>query len=201
MESLLIGITGAMGSGKSTVADFFQEWGCAVIHSDDVARSIMETDSALQDLIHNKFGVTMFPGSVTERSKLADIVFRDQVKLQMLNAMVHPPIIDAIFSLVSNYHDDGFRIVAVESALIYSAGIQSRFDFIVSILTPTPSIIERVQKQRNLSPVSINQRLQNQKLDEVRYAQADFVIRNTGSLEDLKNRTEFVFRLINAYLR
>jgi dephospho-CoA kinase len=201
MESILIGITGPIGSGKSTVAGFFQEWGGVVISSDDVARSIIEKDPELREAIRKEFGVTLLPGSISDRKKLAAIVFHHPDKLRALNALVHPPTIDAVFSMSSKFISEGLRIVVVESALIYSAGIENRFDFIVSVLAPLSAIIDRLQKKRGLTKASINRRLENQKPDEARYAKADFIIRNNGNLDELRRNSEFVFHLIKGYLR
>ncbi len=200
MKSIIVGVTGAFGSGKSTVAAFIEEWGYPVIRSDDVAKTLMENDAELSVAIRRDFGDDVFSHGILDRKKLAGIVFQNAEKLRLLNSIVHPKTIDTIFSMCARHVADGRRIVCVESALIYSAHIKDRFDFIIAVLATPERIMQRVSLQRGLSVEEIGKRLGSQIENEAQYKLADFIITNAGSLEELRRNAQLIFSLIKAYL-
>jgi dephospho-CoA kinase len=200
VKSIIVGITGNIGSGKSTVAAFFEESGNPVIRSDDVARNVMENDLAIRTAIIRDFGFVAFSGDKIDRKKLATIVFNNPEKLRLLNSIVHPKTIETVFSMCAKHVSQGDRIIFVESALIYSSRIEERFDFVISVLAPAHLVFNRIQLQRGLSVEEIGDRLSAQQQSESQLNNADFIIRNEGTLDELRRNTQFIYSLIKAYL-
>jgi dephospho-CoA kinase len=200
VKSILVGVTGAFGSGKTTVTAFFEEWGCPVIRSDDVARTLMENDADIRTALMRDFGGGIFSHGTLDRKLLAATVFQNKDKLRLLNSIVHPKTIETVFALCERHISQGSRIVFVESALIYSAHIEEKFDFIIAVLAPVDCIFDRVRSQRGLSEDEIGKRLKSQTESEAQNKHADFIIRNAGAMEELKRNAQLILNLIKAYL-
>jgi dephospho-CoA kinase len=199
VKSLLIGITGPIGSGKSTVARLFGEWGASIISSDDVARELMDSDAELRQELIDAFGETICTGITLNRSALAALVFADAAKLKHLNALVHPRTIEQIFTRVDELFASGVQVVVVESALIYSAGLEASFDFIVAVSTDHDLIRTRLATERGMSPDEVDERLRVQMESGNQYKEADFILKNSASLEDLQQSAAVVWAVLQGY--
>ena len=119
----------------------------------------------------------------------------------MLNAIVHPPTIEAIFTQSDEHFRAGVRIVAIESALIYTAKLEEKFDYILAVLSPPELIIERLRQQRGLTEAEIQERLDTQASVADRCKGADFILRNAGTVDELKQSCHLIFRIIESYLK
>lgn len=213
---LRVGLTGGLGSGKSTVAGYLRELGAEVIEADELGRALMEPGQFVYDEIVAEFGpqVVCEDGRL-DRAKLADLAFRGG-RLDDLNALVHPAVIaaqgDWMREILSRNHQ---AIAVVESALIFeverdarqrgeSEGILSywrrRFDRLIVVTAPEDQKIARYVAR--ISPSGWDEkvasdarnRLARQLSDEQKAARADFVIENNGDLAALRLRTETVWR-------
>ncbi len=174
----IIGLTGGIGSGKSTVAKIFQSKGIPIYIADDQARLLMqcpETIAAIKDV----FGESIFDSSVLNREKLAKIVFSAPEKLEKLNKIVHPAVRKHFRQWVSNHASAPF--VIYETAILFESGRSEEFDFIITVVAPLESRIERVIKRDSTTRELILKRINAQWSDEQRVSKSDYVIENTDS--------------------
>ncbi|MCB2204282.1 dephospho-CoA kinase [bacterium] len=195
---LLIGLTGSIGAGKSTVASIIEEQ-YPVLNTDRIARDIMEQDDAVRDAIIDRFGMQAYLSDASiDRRFLAELVFEDAKKLADLNAIVHPPTVDAVNARAAELHAEGKRMVFVESALIFEAGLDEQFAFIVAVIADVQIARERVMKRDNVDAAAVERRMRVQLPPEEKADLADFVIRNNGSEEDLRRSTNAILTILNS---
>ena len=174
---LKAGITGGIGSGKSTVADIFSSFGIPVFHSDLVARRLMEEDPALRQQIQIYFGKESYQNGRLNRSFLAHLVFKDEQKLQQLNTMVHPAVIayGKAWSLRQTT-----PYVIKESALFFESGSFRDIDFMIGVSVPENIRIARVKQRDGLSEEAIKARMKQQMAEQEKMSRCDVVILNDG---------------------
>jgi dephospho-CoA kinase len=182
----IIGLTGGIGSGKSTVAGFLAELGAAVLNADSIWHEILETDAVIQQKIVDAFGKQVLgaDGKI-ERIKLADVVFKDRNELVKLNLISHPAIYRRIQSLLKNYRKQGVEVAVIEAPLLIEAGWATRVDEIWLTLAPKEVIVERLIK-KGMSAEDIKARMNMQIPPEDRIKAAKIVIDTDKPLEELK---------------
>ncbi len=172
---LKIGITGGIGSGKSTVANIFKVLGIPVFDADTVAKEVMENDLQLREQLIAQFGATSFQDGKLNRSYLASIVFKDAYQLALLNAMVHPITLKAA--------DDWMKLQSApyaikEAALIFEAGAGAGLDLIIGVTAPTAIRIQRVMQRDGISREAVLERMDKQIDESIKIRLCDFVIQN-----------------------
>ncbi len=196
-----VGITGGFGSGKSTVARFISNLHHPVILSDEIAKSLIDSDTQIQKKIISEFGEEVYNNKKKLRKNiLADIVFNDADKLQTLNRIVHPKTIKYIDKQVSKLSTQGSTLIFVESALIYEAKIEDSFDYIIAVISKEKNIFERLSQNGKMIHDQIERRLLHQIPMEEKAVRADFVIRNDSSLEELQKNTKFIVHIIETLM-
>ncbi len=194
---LLIGLTGSIGAGKSTVASMIAETH-PVLDTDGIAREIMENDAAVRAALTERFGIQVFLSDGTlDRHFLASLVFDDADKLEALNAIAHPPTIERVTQLAAKLHGEGERLVFVESALIFEVGIEEMFDYTVAVVADTEISIERIMKRDHSDRTAALRRIRFQLPPEEKSGLADFTIRNNGNLEDLRRATTSIILILS----
>lgn len=174
----IIGLTGGIGSGKTTVANYFKAAGIPVYIADDEARKIMESKKIGAE-IKNVFGNTIFENDLLNRSKLAEIVFDDPQKLEKLNAIIHPAVKKHFSEWILNYKKE--PLIIYEAAILFESGNYKNCDFIITVTAPTESRIERVIKRDKTSRENVLKRIDMQWKDDQRLAKTDYVIENINS--------------------
>lgn len=172
---LKIGITGGIGSGKSTVANIFKVLGVPVFDADSVAKQVMENDLQLREQLITQFGVTTFQDGKLNRSYLASVVFKDPYQLAILNAMVHPITLKAA--------DDWMKLQSAsyaikEAALIFEAGAGAGLDLIIGVTAPTAIRVQRVMQRDGISREAVLERMDKQIDESIKMRLCDFVIQN-----------------------
>ena len=172
----IIGLTGGIGSGKTTVANYFKELGVPVYIADDAAKEVMQSEAILYD-IRKTFGDTIFDKGILIREKLASIVFTNSEKLQQLNAIVHPAVAQHFKTWLSNYQQSPFIIY--ESAILFESGGDQKCDKIITVTAPEAIRIERVIGRDSTTKEQVLQRINSQWTDAKRIEKSDFVIENT----------------------
>lgn len=194
---ILVGLTGGIGAGKSTVAALIRR-SHPVIDTDRIAREIMEGDAAVRAALSRRFGDAIYleDGSL-DRAALAATAFADERRLAELNGIVHPPVMQRIREEADTLHRDGHRVVFVESALIFEAGIEDTFDYTVAVVSDTEQAIERVMQRDGATREAVAQRLRHQLPPEDKARLADFTIRNNGTLEDLQRATFAIVMIVS----
>ena len=171
----IIGLTGGIGSGKTTIANYFRAAGIPVYIADDEARKIMESPEIIAE-IKNVFGNTIFENDILIRSKLAEIVFDNPEKLQKLNAIIHPAVKKHFSEWILNYKSAPF--VIYEAAILFESGSYKNCDFIITVTAPVESRIERVVQRDKTTSKNVLKRIAMQWNDEQRFSKSDFVIEN-----------------------
>lgn len=178
----IIGLTGGIGSGKTTIATVFQSYGIPVYIADDEAKKIMQS-SEIIDAIKNMFGLSIFENEVLNREKLAEIVFSDPEKLKQLNKIVHPAVKRHFDQWILKHKDNPY--VIYEAAILFESGRYKDCDVIISVTAPVESRIQRVVERDKTTRVLVLKRIKSQWTDDQRILKSDFVIENT-SIEAVK---------------
>ncbi|MDI1255222.1 MAG: dephospho-CoA kinase [Flavobacterium sp.] len=185
----IIGLTGGIGSGKTTVAKQFESLGVPVYIADEAAKEVAKTPEAIAQ-IRAIFGSEIFDGDQINRQKLANIVFGDTEKLQELNHIIHPLVKQHFDKWLEEYKLLPF--VIREAAILFESGSYLDCDTIITVTAPLELRIERVVNRDNTSRDAILKRMQNQWTDEMKIAKSDFVIENS-SLESTKNQVTKIY--------
>jgi dephospho-CoA kinase len=192
-NTLCIGITGGLSSGKTTVAKIIEEQGYPAIYTDDLAKELMHNNERIKKRIIKNFGDNTYNQDGTLNNEfLAEIVFADTEEsyenLQKLNVIVHPSVISEMMRLVDEYEKKGKKLVFVESALIYEMGLDEGFNYVMSVYTDEEIMIKRAV-ERGLTSEQIQHRLREQLSAKQKQDWAEFSINNNGSLNELKEAT------------
>jgi dephospho-CoA kinase len=197
-NTVLVGLTGSIGAGKSTVADLFERAGIPVLRADAIAKELMTHDPGMRRDIVEAFGPKAYLDGELDRAWLARQVFSDEEKLATLNAIVHPRTIAAQGVRARRLFDEGYRVVACEAALIFETEGEGRFDYIVVVDAPTEVRHERAAGRDAASLEHVRERDAMQMPAQLKVERADFVIRNDGDLDKLAASTAFVIGLLKA---
>jgi len=175
-NSLKLGVTGGIGSGKTTVCKVFSVLGVPVFSADDEAKNILERDRELQLKINSFAGRDLFPGGKLDRRELASLIFSNKDLLDKVNSVVHPAVFRS-FSEWVRMQDTPYTIM--EAAILFESGAFRLMDRIVTVVTPVEERIERLIESKKLSREQIIERFKNQIDDESRITRSDFVIFNS----------------------
>lgn len=172
---LKIGLTGGMGSGKSTVARIFELLEIPVYYADAAAKEIMNTDPALKAQIVSHFGKEAYRDETLNRQYIASLVFEDPNKLELLNSLVHPATIQAAKTWMEQQTTP---YVLKEAALFFESGSQEGLDYIVGVYAPKPLRIQRTMHRDNATKEDVEKRMKNQINEEIKMRLCDYVIYN-----------------------
>jgi dephospho-CoA kinase len=194
------GLTGGIGCGKTAVAKMFADRGAATIDSDEIGRNLMQPGNVVYDRIVSGFGPeVLLPDGQLNRAKIAEIVFNDLDRLKHLNAIVHAPVLREIDRQVFAHRQKNPQaIVVVESAVLFEAGQNRRFDKMVVAWCRPEQQIERYQAKHGVSVADIERRMAAQMPGEEKKRLADYVIDTSGTLEDTERQVEEVFAKLQA---
>jgi dephospho-CoA kinase len=184
---LLIGLTGNIASGKSTVARLLSERGATIIDADVLARRAVEPGTAGFERIVERWGADVVArnGSL-DRDALRRLVFSDHAQLEELNAIVHPEVVALRDRLVAEARDRGDRIVVCDIPLLFERHMTDQFDRIVLVDAPRPLRLERLMRERRLSETEAMDMIAAQIPADLKRARADYIIDNVGTLRTLE---------------
>ena len=172
---LKIGLTGGIGSGKSTVAKIFETLGIPVYYADAEAKRLMNSSETLKKVIRQNFGEATYENDQLNRKYLAGIVFNDPEKLELLNALIHPVTINDAEQWMQQ---QSAPYSIKEAALLFESGAAENLDFIVGVYAPQALRIKRVMKRDGLTADEIMKRINRQVNEEMKMKLCDFVITN-----------------------
>tara|TARA_B100000530_G_C15808661_1_gene428609 strand:- start:252 stop:845 length:594 start_codon:yes stop_codon:yes gene_type:complete len=191
---LRVGLTGGIGSGKSTASNFFELFGSFVINADEEAKKILSSNETVQHELISEFGTDIIDVSgEINKAKLARVAFQDEDHQQRLNSVIHPYIYNSIDDHFNDVLKDGkFDIFIIDGALIFESGYDVHMDYIVVVTALLKNRMERALARQTLSREDILKRIELQWPEEEKVNQADFVIHNDGSEEDLKNNVKIL---------
>ncbi|KDN56399.1 dephospho-CoA kinase [Flavobacterium seoulense] len=171
----IIGLTGGIGSGKTTIANYLASLKIPVYIADDAGKKVMQKPEII-DAIREKFGDGIIEENQLNRAKLAEIVFKDPEQLKILNSIVHPAVKEDFKDWLNKHRDADY--VVYESAILFESGNYKNFDVIMTVTAPLETRIARVLQRDNTSREQVLNRINSQWTDEQRVAKSDFVIEN-----------------------
>ena len=183
-----MGLTGGIGSGKSTVARMLEERGAVVLDADEFARRALEPGSPGLARVFERFGdvVRASDGSL-DREALARVVFADPAKRRALEAITHPEVA-RLFAEATAPHRDTDAIVVYDVPLLVENHLEGMFDAVVVVTASQDTRSERLARDRGMSEADVRDRIASQSTDEERARVATFVVENDGSPDDLRRR-------------
>jgi len=174
-----IGITGGIGSGKTTVSRIFETLGIPVYYADSEAKQLMQKDGHMITQIKEIFGDEIYnKKDELNKEKLSEIVFNDKEKLEQLNKLVHPAVKDDFDKWADRQKDIPYCIL--EAALIFEVGRDKDLDKVIAITAPEALRIKRIIERDNTSETAVKARIKNQLPEEEKVNKADYVINNDG---------------------
>ena len=185
-----VGLTGGIGSGKSTVAELLSNRGVAVYDSDSRAKALMAGDEALRAALIEAFGVECYTDAGINRAWLAERVFNNEEELRRLNAIVHPAVMRDFAAWAETVEGD---YVVMESAILLEASLESHVDVVVAVMAPKELRLQRAMQRDGASEAQIEERMRNQMSDEERTERAKYAIVNID-LDELDEDVEQLHR-------
>ena len=180
----IIGLTGGIGSGKSTVLNQFKNLGINTYSADKAAKKLINSDKGLIKSIKNLFGDNIYENNILDSVKLSKIVFNDPYKLKSLNSIIHPAVAKDFESFIKTKNGD---YIVKEVAIIFETNTEHNYNKIVLIRAPLEERIKRVILRDNLSREDVIKRVNNQIDDSTIIDNCDYVIENIN-LKDLKEK-------------
>jgi len=189
----IIGLTGGIGSGKTTIALYFKSLGVPVYIADDEAKKIMDSPK-IGVALKKIFGNGIFENNKIVKEKLAKIVFQDPEKLKSLNSIIHPAV-QKHFQDWLKLHDK-FPLVIKEAAILFESGSYKDCNTIITVVAPLESRIARVMERDKTTKENVTRRINNQWTDEMRIAKSDYTIDNNDITAAKKLAEEILKKLI-----
>ena len=174
---LKIGITGGIGSGKSTVCKVFETLGIPVYYADTEAKKLLDTDTTVFQLVRTAFGeVILNDLGKIDRKKMAAIVFADDEKLAKLNSIIHPAVAKHFEKWLLQQKNAPY--ILKEAAILFESGANKQVDKVIAVTAPLELRIERIVKRDNVSEKEVKKRIKNQWTEEEIVKRSDYVIIN-----------------------
>jgi dephospho-CoA kinase len=195
----VIGLTGGIGSGKSTVSKYLQELGAVLIDADQVGHAAYQPDTETWREVVATFGeqILTSDGNI-DRKKLGVIVFSNPESLEKLNRIVHPRMYEMMKAQIDEYRQQGVKVVVLEAAILLEAGWTPLVDEVWVTIAPESTVVERTRERTGLPKEQILARIRSQMSSEERAKHADVVISNDGSMDELKIKVKQLWRGIKG---
>jgi len=188
----VIGLTGGIGSGKTSIANYFHSLGIPVYIADEESKHLLQSPE-ISHMIRKEFGDSIFENDTVSKPKLAGIVFNDSEALNRLNAIMHPAVKRHFEQWLKQQSE--FPIVIKEAAILFESGSYKECDKIITVTAPIEIRIKRVMERDKTSRESVLQRIKNQWSDEQRISKSDYVIENTNITTAYKQADEILKKL------
>lgn len=196
---LVVGLTGGIATGKSTVSAMMRESGVPVICLDELSREVVQPGTEGLAEIRRVFGDSVVdPEGGLDRAAMASIVFNDSEKRALLESIIHPRVAQEKKRRIERYEDEGRRLVVVDIPLLFEVGWQDKCDVIVVVYSPKSIQEERLVQRDGISRKDARLRLDAQMSIEEKRNRADFVIDNSGTPEETREQVERTLRKMNS---
>lgn len=200
-EQVVIGLTGAIAAGKSTVAGMLAELGACVIDADALSRLVMQPGTAVYEQIRQQFGAGIVAGDgQIDRSKLGALVFANAEALAKLEAVVHPAVLAEAERQMQAFKAEGCPIVVLEAIKLLESGLHQRCAEVWVVTAPRDQQVQRLMETRSLTRAEAELRINAQPAQESRFPLATVIIDNSGSPQQTKEVIEREWRRITAGL-
>jgi len=189
----LVGLTGGIASGKSTVAEILKRQGAAIINADVLAREVVEPDRQAWTEIVNTFGTAVLqPDRALDRQKLRAIIFDDPDARKKLESIIHPQVRALAEQRIREHAAAGYAVIVYEVPLLFEGNLQEWLRPVILVACDVDTQRNRLQSRDNLSAAQAQKHIDAQMSLEAKRRLADYVIENNGSLEDLKRQVQAV---------
>jgi len=187
---ITLGVTGGIGSGKTTVCGFLEEQGARVFYADLEAKRLMQEDPDVRAAVTDAFGADAYREDDTlNRAYLAERVFGTAEQVERLNAIVHPRVFEAFEAAKERARDEGVSLLVHEAALLFEAGGDEHVDTTAAVVAPEARRIEWVTARDDATPEQVRARMQHQLPQDELRERADYVLENDGTLDDLRQKS------------
>ncbi len=191
----VIGLTGGIGSGKSTVSQCLAELGAVILDADKVGHEAFKPNTEAWQEVVAAFGRQIIaPGGEVDRKKLGEIVFGNPESLSRLNQIMHPRMYDMVKAQLEEYRRQGVDVVVLEAAVLIEANWTSLVDEVWVTVAPEAAVLERLRQQRGLAEEQTLARIRSQLSSEERIKHADVIINNDCSRDELRVRVGELWR-------
>lgn len=190
----IIGLTGGIGSGKSTIAAYFASLGVPVYIADDEAKKIFYTPQVASEIMQ-AFGDIAFTDGMPDRKKIAQIVFNDPEKLEKLNSIIHPKVSTHFKDWMHN--NSAAKFVIKEAAILFESGSYKDCDEIILVTAPVESRVLRVMKRDNVTRDQVLERMRNQWNDDRKAVLSNYIINNT-ELDSAKSQAYSIYKYLTS---
>ena len=195
----LVGLTGGIASGKSTVAEILKRQGAAIINADVLAREVVEPDRQAWTEIVKTFGTAVLqPDRALDRQKLRAIIFDDPAARKKLESIIHPQVRALAEQRIREHASAGYAVIVYEVPLLFEGNLQEWLRPVILVACDVDTQRNRLQSRDNLSAAQAQKHIDAQMSLEAKRRLADYVIENNGSLEDLKRQVQAVLEKIKT---
>jgi len=193
---LKVGLTGGIGSGKSTASKFFEKLGAFILDADKEAKNLLEKNEIVQHEVISEFGTDIINATgKVDKNKLARVAFQDVDHQRRLNSVVHPYIYDLIDKTFDKVLSDGkCDVFIIDAAMIYESGYDIHLDYIIVITAQLKNRMERALARKTLTREEILKRIEFQWPEEEKVGMADFVIHNDGTEKELNDNIKSIIK-------
>ncbi|MCX7724993.1 MAG: dephospho-CoA kinase [Thermodesulfovibrio sp.] len=195
-----VGLTGNIGMGKSTVAELFKSLGAYVISTDKIVETLLEEPDVIEE-IKRLFGDEVIVNGKVNKKYVASVVFENPLMRIYLENILHPRVFKKVDEIIENIPKKGEPlIVVIEAPVIFERGYQNRFDIIITVFCPEETALERLEK-KGFSKEEAIKRLKSQFPIEMKKSKSDYIIDNSGTLEETAKQVEEIFQKLVAMER
>jgi dephospho-CoA kinase len=194
----LIGLTGGVGSGKSTVAEMMRELGAEVVDADEATHAVYEPGNPGFNAVVREFGDDYVDGGRIDRSRLGELVFRDEDARRRLNSIVHPLVRDWMAQRTAEAAERGAEVVVQDVPLLFENGLERLFSSVVLIYVPEEVQVERLVSGRGFTPERARAMIAAQMPIENKRGLAHHVINNSGTREETQAQVKAVWKQLSG---
>ncbi len=194
----LIGLTGGVGSGKSTVAEMMRELGAQVVDADEATHAVYEPGSPGFDAVVREFGGEYVEGGHIDRARLGELVFQDDDARRRLNSIVHPLVRDWMAQRTAEAAERGAEIVVQDVPLLFENGLERLFSTVVLVYAPEEVQVERLVSARGFTPERAHAMIAAQMPIESKRGLAHHVINNSGAREETQAQVKAVWKQLTT---
>lgn len=198
-EVFVVGLTGQSGTGKTTVSKVFESNGFELINADLISREVMKRDSDCLKEVAETFEDILLEDGTLNRKKLAESIFSNNNKLEILNTITYPYITKEILNRINELSENNVNLVLLDAPTLFESRADDFCELIISVLSDEKSRVKRIMNRDSITEELANKRLKSQLNDQYLIEHSDFIIKNNNTIEDLEAKAKEVSDKIKEY--